>query len=313
MDPVIIAHGGIEFLHSGSSTSRKQVALNNAVVQGYAAICNGKPSVEAVEMTISILEDDQHFNAGYGSVFNADGEVELDAGMMNGTTLKVGSVGAIKDVDHPITLAKYVMELTEHSLLVGKGARKFAAGLKVPKLFRGSLVNFHLQSRDRWDTGNPESCTVGVVAIDAEGRCTAGSSSGGGSGKMAGRVGSSAIAGAGFYADSSIGGCVATGHGESIMQSCLCFNLVDQMSLQAKSGQLAMLAVKNAVEAATRRFKKSVGIVALDCDGEFGVAFSAPRMPWAYCRRGKLRFGAESGENYVKDAIEGSNISVDVI
>lgn len=192
------------------------------------------------------------------------------------------------------------MTSTEHSLLVGEGAKKFAAemniGSLIPSRKRDDYYRNHAKRRGE-STSMPETCTVGVVAIDVLGQCTVGTSSGGGSDKLAGRVGSSGIVGAGFYADSSIGGCVATGHGESIMRCCLCFNIVSKLAMQKLRGDYTMLAVKNIVKTATRESKNSIGVVGLDNEGEFFVAFSAPRMPWVYRRSEELRFGAESGEN----------------
>ena len=238
MQPAIIVHGGAWDIPPELHKAHQQ-GTRNAVEAGWAVLEAGGTAMDAVEAAIVMMEDDETFDAGRGSFLNADGQVELDAGCMEGGKLQVGAVASVQFIRNPIRLAKAVMEKSEHVLLVGQGAQRFAhrmgfpscelTDLAVPREFerwQRLLYDRTYSARQSFTqatpgTGRAMADTVGCVALDKAGHFAAGTSTGGTPNKMPGRVGDVPMVGCGFYADDEFGSASCTGWGESIAKVLL--------------------------------------------------------------------------------------------
>lgn len=266
---LLIVHGGAGAPHR-SEHAQRQAAVDRALDAGWEALAKG--ALEAVVAAVRCLEDEPALNAGIGASLNRDGDVELDAGLMEGTTLRAGAVGAVRDVRHPLDLARAVMEDGRHVLLVGQGASEFARARGVetcdPAMF--------LTDRQRSRRQEPAD-TVGAVARDGLGRTAVAVSTGGMSRKWPGRLGDSPLPGAGFYADDRGGAACGTGVGEGFMRLCLCHLAVMEMA----HGMSADQAAKGAVEHLETRVGGTGGIILVDASGRSAAAFNTPFMPWA--------------------------------
>jgi beta-aspartyl-peptidase (threonine type) len=225
--PLLVIHGGAGVERAGMTPQIEagaRAAMELALRKGHAQLKAGKTATDAVTAAIAVLEDDPLFNAGRGAVFTHDGRNELDASIMNGSTLAAGAVAEVHRVKHPILLARAVMEHSPHVMMVGDGAEKFATeqGFELvdPGYFRTERRWLELQKALKEDAAGvplPERLralkhfgTVGAVARDSEGRLAAGTSTGGMTDKRYGRVGDSPIVGAGTYANVA---CAASGTG----------------------------------------------------------------------------------------------------
>lgn len=289
MTTALIVHGGAWDIPDELVADHRQACLA-AVEAGWAVLQGGGTALDAVEQAIIVMEDHPALDAGVGAFLNADGEVELDAGLMDGTTLAVGSVAAVQRIRHPITLARRVME-SEHVLLVGQGAERFAeihsvkrcpsALLVVPReLERWAAIEAGGGFDARQSFAHPCD-TVGAVALDAEGNIAAGTSTGGTPHKLPGRVGDSPLVGSGYYAASDLGGASSTGLGEAIMRAVLAKAAVDRLAQNN-----AMAAAQWAIAYLEEKTNGPGGIIILDHHGQVGHAFNTPRMAFAYMREG---------------------------
>ena len=229
---VLIVHGGAGAPHEGEHVER-QAAVERALEAGWAELDRG--ALEAVHAAVRHLEDEPALNAGVGASLNLDGEVELDAALMEGTGSRVGAVGAVRDVRHPIDLARAVMEDGRHVLLVGAGATRFARERGVETCDPSVLVTE--RRRRSWAATGAD--TVGAVARDDQGRTAVAVSTGGMAGKWPGRLGDSPLPGAGFYADDRLGAACGTGVGEGFMRLCLCHLAVLTMGRGQSAEQTA--------------------------------------------------------------------------
>ena len=278
MPPAIIVHGGA-WDWPDAEDAPKTEFLKQAAQAGYDILQRGGSALDAVEKAVNILEDAPVFDAGIGSHLNADGVVEMDAIIVDGTTIDFGAVAGVQRVRYPVTLARQVMEHTPHKMFVGSGADALAAQLGLEL-----APNLTFVTPQKWqrflnkDISGPAD-TVGACALDASGRIAAATSTGGSPLKMAGRVGDSPIFGAGAYADSTLGAASATGLGENILRVLLCKYAVDQLV----DGRGAQAAADAAIAHINQRFARSmVGIILLDADGGLGFAHSSPKMAVAY-------------------------------
>ncbi len=256
-------------VHGGARTIAAEMAERNragclAAVQIGASILRSRGSaLDAAEQAVRALEDDMTFNAGSGSVPTIAGDVEMDAAIMDGSTLDVGAVAALQRVRHPVSVAR--MLLSEKTLfLVGEGAQAFAR--------QRGVAEFEVPAST--DT-EPQHDTVGCVAFDQAGRIAAATSTGGLSRQWPGRVGDAPIPGCGFYADSGIGGVAISGDGESIMRVLLAARVMDNVR--------SALPV-DAAEAALPLLDKvsgEAGIVVLDSNGRLGFAHNSDHFALA--------------------------------
>jgi beta-aspartyl-peptidase (threonine type) len=260
----------------------------------------GGSAVDAVEEAISSLEESGVFNAGRGAVLNLRGEMELDAGIMDGETLRAGGVAAVRSVPHPIRLARIVMEKTEDVLVVGPGAQELArahglAGDLSPldarrQEYRHGLTSY-LASRDHgWVKeiqsglhGPREGDTVGAVAMDSSGRFAAATSTGGLPFKIPGRVGDSPLVGHGYYAVRGAGAASTSGIGEAISRYGLSLRAV----LRLGEGRDAPETARDAIAGLTRLFgPDTAGVILLDRSGRPGISFNTGGMAVGYGAEG---------------------------
>ena len=272
----IIVHGGAHTIPA-DKVEAHNIGCARAVDAAVAVLEANGTCLDAVEAAIRILEDDPTFNAGYGSMLNSEGEVEMDAAIMEGSELHVGAVASIRGVRHPISVARQVMD-TPHALLSAAGARRFAEERRCELCDPAEMV--HEDMRREWEaTRNVHgSDTVGAVALDVFGNFAAGTSTGGLMHKMPGRIGDSPLIGLGFYADNMAGGVSMTGDGESIMRLALAHRIVNAMC----NGEDADRAAEEAIAVMVRRVGGEAGCIVLDRQGRIGIAHNADNLAHAY-------------------------------
>ncbi|XP_071998317.1 isoaspartyl peptidase/L-asparaginase-like isoform X2 [Engystomops pustulosus] len=302
--PVIVVHGGAWAIPDDLAESSK-TGVKNAATHGFSILSDGGSSLEAVEAAVRIPEDDTAFDAGHGAVLNADGDVELDAIIMDGKNLAVGAVSCIKNIAHPVTFARTIMEQTPHVMLTGSGANKFAEEMKIEKVPTEELVT--LNAVKEWEQYqkykqsvtslfNTERThdTVGAVAIDSKGNVSCATSTGGITNKMVGRVGDSPIIGSGAYADNFTGAVSTTGHGESIMK----VTLARQVLFYIEKGETPKSAADHALEYMKERVHGRGGLIVISKSGEWAARFSTKRMAWASAENNILTYGLNPGEKF---------------
>jgi len=272
--PAIVVHGG-----AGGDPAYEPIALRegmtSAITTGWQVLGDGGTALDAVEAAVRILEDHPRFNAGRGSVLTTEGTVELDASIMEGDRLRCGAVAAVAGIPNPISLARRVAEDGRHVLLVGEGARRFARAAGVSECDPRALV----VDRPRPQAASAATPgTVGAVALDAHGTIAAATSTGGLTGKLPGRVGDSAVIGAGTYADSTIGGVSCTGDGEGIIRVELARRALDYL----KEADDPVYAARVAIDLLVEEGRAQGGLILLDWRGRVGYAHSTRFMPVAW-------------------------------
>ena len=299
MKPSLIIHGGAWNIPD-EAVEDCRAGIRRALEAGWKILSGGGPAMDAVEAAIVILEDDPTFDAGIGSHLNRDGRVQLDAIVMDGTTLKAGAVAAVERVRNPIRLARCVLEKSEHMMIVAEGAEKFAAENGIPlckpedlildrerTAWRRCLEDSHAAEHH---VGH-ESGTVGAVALDTHGHLIAGTSTGGTCCKYPGRVGDSPLIGCGCYADGEAGGVSCTGHGEGIMKIVMAKMATDLLhdqrvlvSHRKKRGpqSLAQAVADACVRKLAHRAHTTGGLILLDHAGRPAAAFNTPRMAYGF-------------------------------
>jgi L-asparaginase / beta-aspartyl-peptidase len=298
----IAIHGGAGTMPradmSADAERRYRAGLKEAIDAGFAELAAGGTSMDAVTRAVVLLEDNPLFNAGKGAVFTLDGRNELDASIMDGSTLKAGAVCGVTRIRNPVQLARAVMEKSEHVMLAGTGAEEFAAAQGfsfVPQSY------FH--TPERWmqleriragDAGvSPLTIshigTVGAVAVDARGRLAAATSTGGMTGKRYQRIGDSPIIGAGTYADDRSCAVSATGHGEVFIRTVVAHDICSRMRYGGRSiGE----AVREVVLGELPALGGEGGVIAIDAHGEIAIEFNSEGMFRASRRQGEeMRIG----------------------
>jgi L-asparaginase / beta-aspartyl-peptidase len=256
---------------------------------GWAILTRGGSAIDAVEAAIGVLEDAPVFDAGTGSHLNRDGDIELDAIIMDGATLNAGAVAAVKGVRNPIRLARRLLETGPEMMLVGQGAQQFALEQGIPLCDPAALVVE--REREAWSAwrNRPDAAmsdfttdhamdTVGAVALDVHGSLFAGTSTGGTLCKHPGRVGDSPLIGCGCYADSEAGGVSCTGLGEAVMRVVLAKTAVERL----RTGESPSAVAQAAVDHLLHRGRGNGGLIILGADGTPGVAYTTSRMAYAY-------------------------------
>ncbi|GGD22051.1 isoaspartyl peptidase/L-asparaginase [Flavobacterium orientale] len=294
----IVIHGGAGTILKENMTDSLEAEYNRvldlAVSKGYEILKNGGNSLDAVTQTIMILEDSPLFNAGKGAVFTNEGKNELDASIMDGKSKAAGAVASVTKVKNPITLARAVMEVSEHVMMVGPGAEKFAEqnGVELvdPSYFHTAkrwqgLQRAKEQERTELDHANAmhydpmikdkKFGTVGCVALDKKGNIAAGTSTGGMTNKLYGRVGDAPIIGAGTYADNATCGVSATGWGEFFIRNVVAYDISAQMKYKKVS--LAE-AAKETIQKKVPEMGGDGGIIAIDKDGNIIMEFNTSGM-----------------------------------
>ena len=246
----------------------------------YEMLKEGECSGRAIETAIRAVEDFPYYKSvGFGGLPNEEQVVELDAGYMDGDTMSVGALGAIKDFANPISIAKRLSEEKVNNVLVGVGAEKYAREMKFEEkemLTDRAKAFYRKRKRELDQVLKPYDGhdTVGMVCLDKTGTVTAATSTSGLFMKRSGRVGDSSIVGSGFYADSQVGGATATGLGEDLMKGCISYEIVRLM----KEGMTPQEACETAVWNLDQKLREKRGevgdlsVVAMNSKGEFGCA-----------------------------------------
>ena len=269
-----------------------------AAEAGWALLHNGASAVDAVEAAVRVMEDDPTFDAGHGAFLNAAGEIELDAILMEGQALTSGAVAAVQRVRNPISLARLVMDRTEHCLLVGAGAEAWARTQGVPvcpivelletrelERWRAQQADPTFRSKNAFElSASSRRGTVGAVARDSHGNIAAGTSTGGTPNKLPGRVGDSPIIGCGAYADNRTAGVSATGWGESLMKAVFSKTICELVGQGLDAQQAAEAGVRLLAE----RVNGLGGAIVVDHAGRIGVAYNTPRMAYARALDGDI-------------------------
>jgi beta-aspartyl-peptidase (threonine type) len=291
----IAIHGGAGTILKSTMTPEKELAyksaLQDAISAGENILKLGRASLDAVELAIKSMENNPLFNAGKGSVFTNTGRNEMDASIMNGKDLTAGAVAGITNIKNPISLARAVMEKSEHVFLAGLGALDFAK--KVNAEFENDDY-FFVQMRydqlqkakesdtmvldhteDKFENGKKKFGTVGAVAIDQHGNLAAGTSTGGMTNKKYGRVGDSPIIGAGTYANNNTCAISCTGHGELFIRSVVAYDISCLMEYKG-------LTLKQACDLVVMdklvKIGGEGGLIAMDSKGNIELPFNSEGM-----------------------------------
>ena len=275
--PVIIIHGGAKTI-SEDKIAANQAGCLAAVEAGWTVLSEGGSAAAAVETAIRVLESDQTFNAGFGSTLNSEGEVEVDAAMMEGATLSWGGVAAVQGVRHPISAARRIME-EKPRLLVARSGERFALEHGLEVCAKEDLISEEQQQE--WEEeaevlDRPN--TVGCVALDVNGNLVAGTSTGGTTGQPQGRVGDTALVGCGLYADNRLGACSTTGDGESIIPVVLAKTAIDALAGERHPNEAAQHAIDTLID----RVTGEAGCILIDRLGRIGWAYNSDDMAVAY-------------------------------
>ncbi|MGC9020076.1 MAG: isoaspartyl peptidase/L-asparaginase [Candidatus Methanodesulfokora sp.] len=278
----IVVHGGAWSIPDDAVDDHIK-GCREAAIRGYERLKDGS-AIDAVEEAVRYMEDDPTFDAGYGSFLNSEGEVELDALIVDGKSLRFGAVAGVKRIKNPISLARTVMEKTEHHMFVGEGAEKLAVKIGMKLCDNSELV--HPRELERWRKGGIKDIfsTVGAVAMDSDGNLAAAVSTGGTPMKLPGRVGDTPLIGCGAYADNLLGAAASTGYGEAIMRVVLAKKAVDLMEKKS-----APFAVKEALLIMKEKTGGLGGLIAVDSRGNIGFYHTTSRMAFAYIRNGDIR------------------------
>ena len=246
-------------------------------------LSRGGDAMDAAEAGIRLVESDPTVQTvGKGGFLNAAGELELDAAVMDGNTLKTGAVCGVRGFEHPVTIARAVMEKTRHNIIIGAGAEKFAREMGIEECGMEALIA--PDALEVWKKGlGLGHDTIGVVALDETGKMVVATSTSGASMKVPGRVGDSPIIGSGFYVESGVGGAVATGLGEDIMRTCCSFRTVELMRAGLSPQEAVEKVVLSAHEAILRHGGKPehIALVCMNAEGTWGAACNHQEFTYA--------------------------------
>jgi L-asparaginase / beta-aspartyl-peptidase len=293
-------HGGAGTIEPHMLTPDKEKAykdgLNEALAKGYEIMTKGGTAVDAVELAVKILEDNDLFNAGKGAVYTHEGKHELDASIMCGQTLKAGAVSGVQHIANPIVLSRNVMDHSEHVFLAGAGAEEFGFKMGMEKITNMTLDNEFRYNQ--WQqalkddtitldhTSEKKFGTVGAVALDQYGNIAAATSTGGMTNKKYGRVGDTPMIGAGTYANNNTCAVSCTGHGEFFIRSVVAYDISCLMEYKG-------LSLKEACEEVVLNKLVKIGgeggIIALDAKGNIELCFNSSGM-----YRGSIGEGIET-------------------
>jgi beta-aspartyl-peptidase (threonine type) len=324
----IVVHGGAGVIERSAlgpkAEAEYRASLEQAIGAGAKVLGQGGSSLDAVEATIKILEDDPHFNAGRGAVFTAEGKNELDSSIMDGATLKAGAAAGVMRTRHPISMARAVMEKSPHVMLIGPGADRFArqVGLEQvdPSFFftesRWQSLVKQLTKEGRPVPPRPAGVppaptavpvsqleespdthrygTVGVVAVDKQGNVAAGTSTGGLQAKMPGRVGDSPIIGAGTYASNQSCAVSGTGSGEYFIRLGVAREVCNLVFFR---GMKLQEAADQVIHKELEGLHGDGGVIAVAPDGQMAWSFNTRGMFRArLAEGGKLEMGIYTDE-----------------
>ena len=297
-----MVHGGagaLDNVKDNKIAVRYLESIRRTLEHGREILELGGSALQAVEACASLLEDDPVFNAGCGSVLNEDGKVEMDAAIMDGRDLSAGAVAAVDNIANPIQLARYVMTESEHVMLIGEGAMRFAehCGMerapenyfytpdRVEQLKQARLKHKIMLDHDDLETNSEDQKygTIGAVARDPFGNLAAATSTGGIVNKRMGRVGDSPIIGAGVYADNETCAVSATGYGEDFMRTVIAKTISDFIYIKDMNAKAATQA---GIEYLTRKVRGRGGVIVIDANGNCASGFTTKKMIHGWIEHG---------------------------
>jgi L-asparaginase / beta-aspartyl-peptidase len=299
MPIAIVVHGGAGTA-SPDRVEMLQAGCKEAALVGWQILQSGGSALDAVEAAVRALEDNPNFNAGTGACLTTEGNIELDAGIMDGRALAVGAVAGIELIKNPIGLARKVLE-SPHVLLVGKGAQDFAQEQGISRCAFEDLLterqyeiwkamraanesqepSYHRREVRSLKARDEKHGTVGAVAIDMSNSLAAATSTGGIYNKYPGRVGDSPLVGCGFYADEEAA-ISCTGHGEDFVRLLLAKRAADFIA----RGESAREAAEAAIAVLGQRASGTGGLIVVDRLGNVGFAWNSQNMSHAYMVEG---------------------------
>lgn len=318
MGIALAIHGGAGTILRSQMTPALEAeyrgGLESALKIGWEILEKGGSSLDAVEATVCSLEDFPLFNAGRGSVFTHEGKQEMDACIMDGHNLKAGAVAFVKNIKNPVSLARMVMERTEHVLLAGDGANQFAEQIGVNTERDEYFFTEHrwlqlqeamaegriqLDHADKVSSPKPQASsedldeqglgtldlgrgtkalgTVGAVACDSKGHLAAATSTGGMTNKKFGRVGDTPLVGLGNYADDTVA-VSCTGHGEYFMLGVTAYDVAARMKYKGLSLEHA---ARETIDHLTK-INGEGGLIAVDTNGNITLPFNSDGMYRGY-------------------------------
>ena len=297
----LMIHGGAgAFSDVTDDTARAyRDSIGRILAHGRDVLRRGGPALEAVEACATLLEDDPLFNAGRGSVLNENGEVEMDAAIMDGRDLRAGAVAAVRSIANPVQLARLLMQDGGHVMLAAEGAMRFAERCGVARVpdgyFRTDARSAQLEEARRGGgtvldhdapaggAGEDRHGTIGAVARDGAGNLAAATSTGGMVNKRMGRVGDSPIVGAGVYADSATCAVSGTGYGEDFMRTVIAKTIADYIDMQ---GLDAVQATEAGIAYLRRKVCGRGGVIVIDHAGRCASGFTTRRMLHGWIEHG---------------------------
>lgn len=282
----LIVHGGAWDIPD-AAVADCRAGIERALRAGRSILEKNGSALDAVEAAVAVLEDDITFDAGTGSHLNRDGRVQLDAILMDGTTLKTGAVAAVERIKNPIHLARKILDSSAHMLLSAAGAELFAQENGIPLCSPEDLIVERERAAWRRCREGKHSShfhfgdkhgTVGAAALDSSGRLAAATSTGGTCCKFPGRVGDSPLIGCGCYADAEAGAVSCTGHGEAIMKIVMAKSAADLL----RNGAASSAAASHSIQLLARRTQSTAGLILLDRSGSPAASFNTPRMAYGH-------------------------------
>ena len=297
-----MVHGGagaLDNVRDNKTAVRYLESIRRTLEHGRDVLELGGSALQAVETCASLLEDDPVFNAGCGSVLNEDGRVEMDAAIMDGRDLSAGAVAGVSNIANPVQLARLVMTMSEHVMLISEGAMRFAdhCGMeRVPEnyFYTPDRVEQLRQARLRHkvmldhddseaDSEDQKYGTIGAIARDPQGNLAAATSTGGIVNKRMGRVGDSPVVGAGVYADNETCAVSATGYGEDFMRSVISKTISDFVYMKDMD---AVAATEAGIAYLARKVSGRGGVIVIDSDGICASGFTTKKMIHGWIEHG---------------------------
>ena len=287
MNPVLVVHGGAWAIPDDMVEAHLN-GVRNALAAGWKVLEGNGSALDAIEEAVVVLENDETFDAGRGSFLIRDGKVQLDAFMMDGSTLRGGGVGCVERLRNPIRAARKILSDSPHVYFVGEGAERFAEEHGIPLCDNKELIipreiarlrEYQTHAAEQPDLFAPTIShdTVGAVALDSTGNIAAATSTGGTLNKAPGRLGDSSLIGCGCYADNGSAAASTTGWGEPIMKLVLAKWSADRVA----AGNQPEWVAQEAMNYLKQRVNGHGGIILLDARGRIGIAHNTPRMAWA--------------------------------
>ncbi|GJQ73307.1 hypothetical protein Trydic_g13678 [Trypoxylus dichotomus] len=288
----VLVHGGAGTIPE-SISARKIEGVQNAAHEAYISLKETGSALDAIERAIKIMENNEVFNAGYGSYLNEEGNIEMSASIIEGGELSAGACYILNDIKHPIALAKVIMMKTKHVLLTGHGAMQFAYENGFQKLPAGMLVS--PGAKQLWEKKKTSSIEdgsdVGAIVLSKNGHLVAGVSAGGRNRRVPGECNDGCYLGSGVYADNTAGAVCCTGDGTSLAKMCLAYAITKNMITLP-----VMEVIKLKLDILKKRLNQQAGVITISKTGEIGVFFTTPNMVWA-CQQGRnVRYGIKPGE-----------------